>query len=1208
MYVDCIKHHIQPSNMPPRKKRENRDTDDGPRKRRRAVDQEEDRVVISNSDEDEDFRPTSSSLEERKREKESKTRSNEMTEEEMLDLAMRLSEQEANNTALRQRQEEEAMRKAIAESLYADSPTHPHSESLLADGSPTQQCQSSPPEAESSIQPPRRKLSYPNLGVADREGAHGVGVNVGVALPETRRRGKKEGSPLLDMPDLSQTQKFYSQSSPLSQSSTSMPLSSQEEGSSLKNPFGDLSAHVESQDRNATENDSQSQLRKKSTVPSASKLILCLHKLSQDLLVDCQASGFLLRSQEGPPSLTLSTKSQMSQSSQPKSPTFSKSPVFSRTERGAGEEPGQGSPPMFSETDSGKEEKEASPTFPKSAMFSSSDTGEEEKVASPTFPRSPVFPRTDKIRDQGPQSCIESVSTTEDYEDRDREDVKSSDSSKCLPPHLRTTLSLNKRLMPIRKTVGVADKVVDQEEREAAEEDLNSEELALALETQPMQELTSNMALRWSDDDEEEDGPAKSAHSSSTVFPQENDLPQPSNQGRSTNTHYHRSPPHIHSPCLVPKKRTHTSEDSVCEEGDSQSKRIRKKFTFKAMYGAPSPFLPRQAAGRGSQDEAQAGNPSSHQPQASSSRLSPPTGCQGDGAGVVCYYWGVPFCPRGQDPDAYTQVIMSQLEVYEKSLKEAQRGLLRKAGWGEPVLPGPPERPFSRRGRPKRHRAPRPLEEEEEEEEEQGRGKQQEEVVAVVEDDEEEGRGKQQEEVVAVVENDEEEGRGKQQEEVVAVVENDEEEGRGKQQEEVVAVVENYEEEGEKRERRLSRWGTEEGGRRGRLEWKDCQALFVSTPEQEEKSPSPVFHVESSQQLILPRRRLGLRREERRPSQLPDPLEREKEENEKRDEEEEEGMGEEVVDVGGLEVPETQLSDDGTQNLMVTSPAQPQPERQSLPQIQTFLSPPHRLERRVEGMEVDEERRSGPVRSPAGGDVRMEMEETGEVQGGVPEPAPPQSPSMDCPMCMRPFPLTEIEMHAAYCDGSTANMEEEEMMGQESQSQVAVKSHRKRTRRGEIIGEEQPSSSGSGKAVQGEKCFLCQQLFNLRDYEKHVEDCIRNQEVSKVASRAGQSGDLLSALDQTEHRDSGTAKAGPCDIAFRNQHSGLIEDLGESGGSGDIAVPGFRVSTSPIRSFTSISEATDCLIDFKRQYSSSTSSSSSSRPRQRGRKFKRKFK
>lgn len=41
-----------------------------------------------------------------------------MTEEEMLDLAMRLSKQEASSAALQQRQEEEAVRKAIAESLY----------------------------------------------------------------------------------------------------------------------------------------------------------------------------------------------------------------------------------------------------------------------------------------------------------------------------------------------------------------------------------------------------------------------------------------------------------------------------------------------------------------------------------------------------------------------------------------------------------------------------------------------------------------------------------------------------------------------------------------------------------------------------------------------------------------------------------------------------------------------------------------------------------------------------------------------------------------------------------------------------------------------------------------------------------------------------------------------------------------------------------
>ena len=41
----------------------------------------------------------------------------EMTEEEMMDLALRLSEQEASNTARRLQREEEAMMKAIEESV-----------------------------------------------------------------------------------------------------------------------------------------------------------------------------------------------------------------------------------------------------------------------------------------------------------------------------------------------------------------------------------------------------------------------------------------------------------------------------------------------------------------------------------------------------------------------------------------------------------------------------------------------------------------------------------------------------------------------------------------------------------------------------------------------------------------------------------------------------------------------------------------------------------------------------------------------------------------------------------------------------------------------------------------------------------------------------------------------------------------------------------
>lgn len=35
------------------------------------------------------------------------------------------------------------------------------------------------------------------------------------------------------------------------------------------------------------------------------------------------------------------------------------------------------------------------------------------------------------------------------------------------------------------------------------------------------------------------------------------------------------------------------------------------------------------------------------------------------------------------------QVILTKLDVYEKSLKEAQRSLLTKATWGEPILPQP---------------------------------------------------------------------------------------------------------------------------------------------------------------------------------------------------------------------------------------------------------------------------------------------------------------------------------------------------------------------------------------------------------------------------------------------------------------------------------------------------------------------------------------
>ncbi|NXU52422.1 UIMC1 protein, partial [Turnix velox] len=54
---------------------------------------------------------------------------------------------------------------------------------------------------------------------------------------------------------------------------------------------------------------------------------------------------------------------------------------------------------------------------------------------------------------------------------------------------------------------------------------------------------------------------------------------------------------------------------------------------------------------------------------------------------TVHYYWGIPFCPKGVDPNLYTKVILCQLEVYQKSLKQAQRQLLHKKEFGNPVVP-----------------------------------------------------------------------------------------------------------------------------------------------------------------------------------------------------------------------------------------------------------------------------------------------------------------------------------------------------------------------------------------------------------------------------------------------------------------------------------------------------------------------------------------
>ncbi|KAI9527352.1 hypothetical protein NQZ68_030799 [Dissostichus eleginoides] len=180
--------------------------------------------------------------------------------------------------------------------------------------------------------------------------------------------------------------------------------------------------------------------------------------------------------------------------------------------------------------------------------------------------------------------------------------------------------------------------------------------------------------------------------------------------------------------------------------------------------------------------------------------------------------------------------------------------------------------------------------------------------------------------------------------------------------------------------------------------------------------------------------------------------------------------------------------------------------------------------------------------------------------------APPSEDRVDCPICQSSFPLTQIERHAAYCDG------------EEGCFQVSFKPHRKRPRLAEASSAETGEPSNTGK-IQ-EKCYICQKAVPLRDYSRHTELCIQRQS-SNCQSNAAK-GNLLSALEKTESRDSEAVPSGSKlpqreVIDLRDDDDDDEEEEGDS-------VSVLRISNSPIRSFTPISEATGCLIDFKKQY------------------------
>ncbi|KAF3841179.1 hypothetical protein F7725_007041 [Dissostichus mawsoni] len=337
--------------------------------------------VDNNSQEDDDDEdnneelsssPLSSSTRKKcKIERENKSKQ-EMTEEEMMDLALRLSEQEASVTALRQQQEEEAMMKAIQESIVSQ--TQP---------SPASQSQSVLDDAEASPGVcSRRKLLY-------------SGGKTASAIDQGAKKLKrKEGSPLLEMPDLSSLRK-----SPLR-----IPPAAQTACQRLWTPH-----------------------RAEVLVP----------RLSQDLLQTCRSSGFVLCSQD-----TL-TSTRDSLSAPRKSPVFPKSPKLSSklplcrsplfSDLDEGDEGEYFKSPVFGWNTQNKTSASAcKPQDCKSGFtFSSQDSLTPSVSPLPVRPRAqysqevPAFPITPIPRkDQQPAGVLCPQRPTEDRQSRVRDFVK----------------------------------------------------------------------------------------------------------------------------------------------------------------------------------------------------------------------------------------------------------------------------------------------------------------------------------------------------------------------------------------------------------------------------------------------------------------------------------------------------------------------------------------------------------------------------------------------------------------------------------------------------------------------------------------------------------------------------------------------------------------------------------------------------------------
>ncbi|KAJ7316579.1 hypothetical protein JRQ81_002741 [Phrynocephalus forsythii] len=457
---------------------------------------------------------------------------------------------------------------------------------------------------------------------------------------------------------------------------------------------------------------------------------------------------------------------------------------------------------------------------------------------------------------------------------------------------------------------------------------------------------------------------------------------------------------------------------------------------------------------------------------------------------TVHYYWGVPFCPKGVDPSKYTQVIMCQLEVYQKSLKRAQRQLLQKKSFGEPVVPSS----YSLR--------------------QTGRGKEEEVFGGSEGVDEREGEDPEQK---------------KEHESIVWLLAPSNE--PNKNPEDNVA------------EGRYSECQMEPGS-------SSCQASQVLFAEDglEEKEP-----VQITQSILT---ECSMKEQPGRCDRSSHPAV---------------GISA-LTPLDNKRSPDISREDRAEEEITVCPETQPSPSQAIEPENGEIHSPSKDV-----SLQDD-------LHFPRGVTVTATATTQDAAEEDAAENMSAHGPPADdepvaCPLCDCTFPVSEIELHAMYCNGT----------GEDSTEDAPVMTRRQREAKCKLTGYGETSES-VGKC---EKCYLCTSLVPRKDYPRHVNACLKSRSTHgaqggrrmRCGKEEGKQGArLLSMLDQSESKaaeaEAAVTPSGGEDL----RHSSAEMDQGAECSQGAWSpFPQAACSDSPIRSFTSVSEAKDCLVDFKKQ-------------------------